>query len=76
MIRIEGLTTKQVEILDKLWSFDTTDEVLEWMKSLSEEDFKMAVTLQELVIDQLLEQPAESDVTEAQSMLRKMGIKC
>jgi transcriptional regulator of NAD metabolism len=76
MIRIEGLTTKQVEMLDKLWSFDTTDEVLEWMKSLSEEDFKMAVTLQELVIDQLLEQPAESDVTEAQSMLRKMGIKC
>ena len=76
MILIEGLTTKQVEMLDKLWSFDTTDEVLEWMKSLSEEDFKMAVTLQELVIDQLLEQPAESDVTEAQSMLRKMGIKC
>jgi len=76
MIRIEGLTTKQVEMLDKLWSFDTTDEVLEWMKSLSEEDFKMAVTLQEMVIDQLLEQPAESDVTEAQSMLRKMGIKC
>ena len=53
MIRIEGLTTKQVEMLDKLWSFDTTDEVLEWMKSLSEEDFKMAVTLQELVIDQI-----------------------
>ena len=76
MIRIEGLTTKQVEMLDKLWSFDTTDEVLEWMKSLSDEDFKMAVTLQEMVLDQLLEQPAEDDVTEAQSMLRKMGIKC
>jgi len=76
MIRIEGLTTKQVEMLDKLWSFDTTDEVLEWMKSLSEEDFKMAVTLQEMVIDQLLEQPAESDVSMAQDMLRKMGIKC
>ena len=76
MIRIEGLTTKQVEILDKLWSFDTTDEVLELMKSLSEEDFKMAVTLQEMVIDQLLEQPAESDVSMAQDMLRKMGIKC
>ena len=76
MIRIEGLTTKQVEMLDKLWSFDTTDEVLEWMKSLSDEDFKMAVTLQEMVIDQLLEQPAEDDVGMAQSMLRKMGIKC
>jgi len=76
MIRIEGLTTEQVEMLDKLWSFDTTDELLEWMKSLSDKDFKMAVTLQEMIIDQLLEQPAESDVTEAQSMLRKMGIKC
>jgi hypothetical protein len=36
----------------------------------------MAVTLQEMVIDQLLEQPAESDVSMAQDMLRKMGIKC
>ena len=76
MIRIDGLNDKQVKMLDKLWSFDTTDEVLEWMKSLSEEDFKMAVTLQEMVIDQLLEQPAESDVSMAQDMLRKMGIKC
>jgi len=76
MIRIEGLTTEQVEMLDKLWSFDTTDELLEWMKSLSDKDFKMAVTLQEMIIDQLLEQPAESDVSMAQDMLRKMGIKC
>lgn len=76
MIRIDGLNDKQVKMLDKLWSMDTTDEVLEWMKSLSDEDFKMAVILQEMVIEAMLEQPAEDDVSMAQSMLRNIGVKC
>ena len=76
MIRIDGLTTKQVEMLDKLWTCDTTDEVLEWMTSLSDEDFQMAVVLQEMIIDSMMEQPAEDDVSMAQDMLRGIGVKC
>lgn len=76
MIRIEGLTNKQVEILDNLWACDTTEEVFEWMSSLSDEDFQMAVTLQEMVIDAMLEKPAEDDVSMAQNMLRDIGVKC
>lgn len=76
MIRIDGLNQKQVEMLDKLWTLDTTDEVVEWMRSLSDEDFKMAVTLQEMIIDAMLEQPAEDDVSMAQNMLRDIGVKC
>lgn len=76
MIRIDGLNQKQIELLDKLWTCDTTDEVLEWMTSLSDEDFQMAVTLQGMVIDAMLEKPAEDDVSMAQSMLRNIGVKC
>ena len=76
MIRIDGLNQKQIELLDKLWTCDTTDEVLDWMTSLSDEDFQMAVTLQGMVIDAMLEKPAEDDVSMAQSMLRNIGVKC
>jgi hypothetical protein len=76
MIRIDGLTNKQVEILDKLWACDTTEEVYTWLSSLSDEDFQMAVTLQEMVIDAMLEKPAEDDVSLAKSMLQNIGIKC
>lgn len=76
MIRFEGLTPKQVEMLDKLWSMDTSEQVLEWMKSLNDDDFRMAVTLQEMVIDALLEQPAEQDVSLAKQALNNIGIRC
>ena len=76
MIRFEGLTPKQVEMLDKLWSMDTSEQVLEWMKSLDDDDFRMAVTLQEMVIDALLEQPAEQDVSLAKQALNNIGIRC
>ena len=75
-IRIEGLTTRQTEMLDMLWSMDTTDEVIEWLATLSESEFKMAVTLQEMIIGSLMEQKAEEDVSLAQTMLRNIGIKC
>lgn len=76
MIRIDGLNSKQVKMLDKLWTLDTTDEVLEWLQSLDDDDFKMAVTLQEMIIDTMMEQPAEDDVSMAQAMLRNIGVKC
>jgi transcriptional regulator of NAD metabolism len=76
MIRFEGLTPKQVEMLDKLWSMDTSEQVLEWMKSLNDDDFRMAVTLQEMVIDALLEQPAEQDLSLAKQALNNIGIRC
>lgn len=76
MIRIDGLNDQQITMLDKIWAFDTSEELLEWFKTLDDEEFHMAVTLQEMVIDAMLEKPAESDVAQAQSMLRDIGVKC
>jgi hypothetical protein len=36
----------------------------------------MAVTLHEMLVSQMLEQPAEEDVSVAQDMLQKIGVKC
>ena len=75
MIRIDNLNEKQVKFLDKLWSMDTREEVSAWFRTLSDEDLNMALTLHEMLIGQMLEQPAEDDVSMAQSMLRDIGVK-
>ena len=75
MIRIDGLTDRQVKFLDKMWSMDTQEEVSAWFRTLSDEDLNMAVTLHAMLISQMLEQPAEDDVSMAQSMLRDIGVK-
>ena len=75
MIRIDGLTDRQVKFLDKMWSMDTQEEVAAWFQTLSDDDLNMAVTLHEMLVSQMLEQPAEEDVSVAQDMLQKIGVK-
>lgn len=75
MIRMDGLTNKQVKFLDKMWSMDTQEEVAAWFRTLRDDDLNMAVTLHEMLVSQMLEQPAEDDVSMAQSMLRDIGVK-
>ena len=76
MIRIDGLTDRQVKFLDKMWSMDTQEEVAAWFRTLNDDDLNMAVTLHEMLVSQMLEQPAEEDVSVAQDMLQKIGVKC
>lgn len=75
MIHIDGLTSKQVEMLDKLWELNTTEDVINWLSSLCQEDFQIALVLQEMLIDSMLEQPAEEDTSMAKDMLIKIGVK-
>ena len=49
MITIDGVTEKQASMLDKLWSFDTMDEVLKWMDTLNTEDQQMVDVLMEMI---------------------------
>ena len=49
MITIDGVTKKQASMLDKLWSFDTMDEVLEWIDTLNATDQQMADVLMEMI---------------------------
>ena len=76
MIRIDGLTERQVKFLDKMWSMDTQEEVSAWFRTLSDDDLNMAVTLHEMLVSQMLEQTAESDTKLAKDMLQNIGVKC
>jgi hypothetical protein len=50
MIQIEGLSKKQKMFADIIWSFDTQDQVKQFIASLPEKDRKQAQTVCELMI--------------------------
>ena len=37
-MRIDGLTHRQVELLDEMWALDSIDEIREWQASLTVQD--------------------------------------
>lgn len=73
---IDGLTKSQADMLNKLWELNTTEAILAWFETLSEDEFAQAVALQDLLIQSMLEQPAEDDVSMARNMLADIGVRC
>ena len=49
-MQINGLTERQVELLDTMWAIDEFDELEAWMDTLSKADKAEAELLQRLVI--------------------------
>lgn len=49
MIRIYGVSLKQQRMLDKIWSFDTEEELMGWMKSLNKKKLKKVCILKEII---------------------------
>lgn len=55
-MRIDGLTAEQVEMLDKLWTFDTVEEINEFKNSLPIFRQQQVDTLVELVVMETTEE--------------------
>ena len=59
-MKIEGLTERQVELLDTMWDIEEYTELEAWMETLDPSDRKEAEALQRLVVletfEELLEQ--------------------
>ena len=56
MISIDGLNQEQIEMLDKLWSMDTVEEVNEFRNTLPRFRQQQIDTLMELVIHEMKEE--------------------
>ena len=72
---IDGLTTEQCKMLDMFWHLDTTDEVIEWLATLSESEYKMAMTLHQMLTHEIHEELVEKGTQDAVQMLTKIGVK-
>jgi hypothetical protein len=60
-MRIEGLTERQVELLDTMWEIQEFTELEEWMATLTRADRMEAQRLQQLVVLEAFEDLLEKD---------------
>jgi hypothetical protein len=74
MISIDGLNQEQIEMLDKLWSMDTVEEVNEFRNTLPRFRQQQIDTLMELVIHEMKEKELSlmERYPEAEEMLERL----
>ena len=72
---IDGLTTEQCKMLDIMWEKETSDGLFEWFQSLSEEQFHMAMTLHQMLTQEVHEEIVEKGTQDAVQMLTNIGVK-
>jgi len=76
-LTIDGLTKKQVQMLDEMWNIDDEYEFLEWYEQLSKKDQRECDMLQRLILiesfDAVMAQ--EKDFSEANEALAKFRIQ-
>lgn len=76
-MRIDGLTEEQCKMLDTMWLLDTNEQLVSWFQQLNNEELEMALTLHQLLVDELCEEEVEkTGVTMARNMLMSIGVKC
>ena len=73
-MRIDGLTQEQCDMLDIMWSLETCEELYKFFETLDEEEYYMAITLQELLIQEIEEKNVENAKL-AKTMLTEIGVK-
>ncbi len=60
MIQIEGLTPLQMEILERIWSMDSQEQVMSWFETLPRNLRQTAhAMLMMVVIEMIDEEPCE-----------------
>lgn len=74
MISIDGLTKRQIEILDTIWSFDTFDEVCAWQSTLPLHEQLLCEALMELIMLAFIDEATQNQeiFPETQSLLREI----
>ena len=76
-LTIDGLTKKQVQMLDEMWSIDDEYEFLDWYEHLSEKEQHECDMLQRLILiesfDAVMAQ--EKDFSTANEALAKFRIQ-
>ena len=61
MIYIEGVTPEQKEMLDIMWSLESTDDYLDWYETLDTHDQQQADLLKMLLLYELSDQITNVD---------------
>lgn len=75
-MKIDGLSSADVELLDIMWQLDTEEELYSWLKRQSPGVQKRAKVLIELaVMADREEGPLDNDTLIGRMMLESIGVK-
>lgn len=58
-MELKNLNAKQVQLLNTMWSIDEPQDLERWQRTLSREDYRTTVSLQQLLIAEYFD--AEDD---------------
>jgi hypothetical protein len=72
-IQINGLTPEQVQMLDMMWSIESSDDMDDWLNSLSEREINLANQLKNLLMITLIDETVE-DFEMARIYLQKFTL--
>ena len=72
--KLTGLTERQVELLDTMWSFDEHEEFLEWKHRLVRAEQRECDRLMDMVLADLADQIIVDDLTQARKVLDKFRL--
>ena len=75
-VTLHDLTPQQVQMLNKIWSFESGDELQKFRDSLPRFRQQELDTLVIMIIMEIEGKRAEEDVSQAQEMLRDLGYSC
>lgn len=77
-INIKNLTSRQVEMLDIMWSIEHYEEIEEWQATLDLEEREMSETLMRLIllelVDETINAVTREDLTLARDYLKKFQL--
>lgn len=69
MITIDGLTPRQVELLDTMWAIDGYAEYMEWKSTQNQQEIELLESMIAIAeIDQIVENEGFAEAAEVLSM--------
>lgn len=70
-----NLTQRQSELLDKLWEFQTRDELEIWRETLNHDDYSMSITLQNMIVYEYIDLNLGDYVEDAREVIDRIAFK-
>ena len=72
MIRIEGLTPLQIEVLERIWSMDSQAEVMTWFDTLPRNLRQTAHAMLMLVVIEMIDEEPCDDLDLARAVIDRV----
>jgi hypothetical protein len=72
MIELTGLSPLQQELADRMWQMDSIDEIVTWVQSMPRSVALQAWIVMQMIIAAEIDRQAESDLSQARSVLDKI----